>query len=490
MPVSHASLLQQARNLTRTGQVSLAIQAYRTLLTSFPTDAESWYNFAVLLRQTGNYPAALSAYDQALQNHVSSPEEVHLNKAVLLLDAFRDAERCEAELKTALEIRPDYIPALFNLGGLQEDLGKRDAAYATYQRLLELEPDNAEFLARRAGLENAKSTKDASVLELQERLEKTDLTSADRAILGFALGRQLDGCGAWDAAFNAYREANEQSRRHAPKYRYSSEAEKSRLESLQTAFPVTSSVTALEQVGFSEPTFILGMFRSGSTLVEQVLSGHPDIGSGGELDMLAHISRSLGRQPHHIANAPTDKVENARKHYQALINKIGQGRKIVTDKRPENFWEIGLIKRLFPKAKIIHTRRHPLDNCLSVYFQHLHPSLSYAMDLDACAEHLLIERQMMAHWKQLWPEDIMTVDYADMVLKPEETISGVLSFLGLPWNEACLRFYETPNIVRTASVWQVRQALHAKSLGRWKLYDAHLQAIRNRLHQSGVADEL
>ena len=84
----------------------------------------------------------------------------------------------------------------------------------------------------------------------------------------------------------------------------------------------------------------------------------------------------------------------------------------------------------------------------------------------------------------------MTVDYADMVLKPEETISGVLSFLGLPWNEACLRFYETPNIVRTASVWQVRQALHAKSLGRWKLYDAHLQAIRNRLHQSGVADEL
>ena len=490
MTRDHASLRQRAQSLSQSGQAGAAIQAYSALLRAFPADAESWYNLAHLLRRTGNYPSALGAYDQALRHGISSQEEVHLNRSVLFLEGLRDAQACEAELNAALAIKPDYTAALFNLGGLQEDLGKREEARATYERLLALEPRNAEYLARRAGVEPAGNPSETIISELRAALQRSDLSPADRSQLGFALGRLLDGCCDWTAAFEAYRDANEQAQKAAPKFRYSKAQDIARRDDTKAAFPTAFDRSAHHPVGKSEPVFILGMFRSGSTLVEQVLSGHPDVVSGGELDLLMHLSRALGGKAEKIAAASEAQIASARDQYQGIIDKIGQGRRIVTDKRPENFWDIGLIKRLFPRAKIIHTQRNPLDNCLSVYFQNLHPSLSYAMDLESCAEHLLIERQMMAHWEALWPDDILTVKYAEMVSEPNKTIAGVLSFLGLPWDDACLRFYEADSIVRTASVWQVRQPLHAQSLGRWKNYEAFLTPLRDRLATLIVAEEL
>ncbi len=490
MTVEHSSLLQRARRLADIGQAGAAIQAYQELLTRFPGDANSWFNLAVLLRRTGRYSAALSAYDQALAAGISAPEEVHLNKSVLLLEGLRDAKGCEQELEKALALKPNYIPALFNLGGLQEDLGKRDAARQTYEHLQALEPVNAEFLARRAGLEKADAPSQEIISELRVALERQDLSLADRAQLGFALGRLFDGIGAFEDAFNAYRAANESAQRSAPQFRYSEEQDRKRLEATVSAFPAAMTADAKAPASYPRPVFILGMFRSGSTLVEQVLAGHKDVVSGGELDLLSHITRVLGGAPQAVASAPDAQVYAVRAQYQDIIAKIAQGAAIVTDKRPENFWEIGLIKRMFPDAKIIHTRRHPLDNCLSVYFQNLHPSLSYAMDLEHCAEHLQVQRRMMAHWQSLWPDDILTLDYSDVVSEPDGTISRMLAFLGLSWDANCLEFYKSDSIVRTASVWQVRQPLHAKSLGRWQHYEPYLQPVRAKLAASEFANEL
>ena len=490
MTVEHSSLLQRARRLADTGQAGAAIQAYQELLTRFPGDANSWFNLGVLLRRTGRYPAALSAYDQALAAGISVPEEVHLNKSVLLLEGLRDAKGCEQELEKALALKPDYIPALFNLGGLQEDLGKREAARQTYERLQALEPENAEFLARRAGLEKTSAPSQEIISALQTALERQGLSLTDQAQLGFALGRLLDGMGAYEDAFTAYRSANEAAQLSAPQFRYSAEQDRKRLDETISAFPAMTSLDVNVPASDPKPVFILGMFRSGSTLVEQVLAGHKDVVSGGELDLLSHITRALGGTPQAVASAPDAQIDAVRTQYQGIITKIAQGAAIVTDKRPENFWEIGLIKRMFPDAKIIHTRRHPLDNCLSVYFQNLHPSLSYAMDLEHCAEHLLVQRRMMTHWQSLWSDDILTLDYGDVVSQPDETISRMLAFLGLSWDANCLEFYTSDSIVRTASVWQVRQPLHAKSLGRWQHYEPYLQSVRTKLAASEFASEL
>ena len=154
---------------------------------------------------------------------------------------------------------------------------------------------------------------------------------------------------------------------------------------------------------------------------------------------------------------------------------------IVTDKRPDNFLHIGLIKTLFPEARIVHTVRQPLDNILSVYFLHLDPAMGYALDLDDAAHWYGQYRRLMAHWKSLYPNDIHDLDYDGFVADPKPSLAALLDFLGLEWEEACLEFHEAGNAVRTASAWQVREPLYRRSSGRWRNYERHLQGVIDQL---------
>ena len=148
--------------------------------------------------------------------------------------------------------------------------------------------------------------------------------------------------------------------------------------------------------------------------------------------------------------------------------------RLVTDKRPDNFLHIGLIKTLFPNARIIHTRRNPLDNLLSLYFLHLDPGMAYALDLDDAAHWYRENLRLMAHWKALYPDDIFDVDYDALVREPRPVIERLLDFCGLGWEDNVLNFHRGRSAVKTASVWQVRQPLHARSSGRWRNYERQL----------------
>jgi len=150
---------------------------------------------------------------------------------------------------------------------------------------------------------------------------------------------------------------------------------------------------------------------------------------------------------------------------------------MLTDKRPDNFLHVGLIKTLFPRAKIVHTRRNPLDNLLSLYFLHLDPGMAYALDLDDAAHWLKEHDRLMAHWKALYPDDICDIDYDELVLAPKPVIEGLLAFLNLSWEDGVLQFHRGAAPVKTASVWQVRQPLHARSSGRWQNYRSVLEPI-------------
>ena len=159
----------------------------------------------------------------------------------------------------------------------------------------------------------------------------------------------------------------------------------------------------------------------------------------------------------------------------------------VTDKRPDNFLYIGLIKSLFPDAKIVHTVRDPLDNCLSIYFLHLDHGMSYALDLADIAHYYAQYRRLMAHWKTLYGADIFDLDYDALVREPRPAIERLTQFCGLEWEEACLSFEQAARAVKTASVWQVRERLYQRSSGRWRNYAAHIAPLQTYLRKAGIA---
>lgn len=463
-----AALLERAGALRRAGRVDEAISAYRALLERKPDLPDSWYNLGWLQRQARQYEPALNSYSEALKRGVRDPEEVHLNRAVILSDHLARHDDAEAELKAALELRRDYLPALLNLGNLHEDRGKREAARSAYERALQVAPDNALALSRLAGVAEGNAS------EIIDRLKgaiSREREVAARADLGFALGRLLDAQGKYGEAFEAYESANRASRASfGPQFdAYDSAAQKRFVDRSIAAFPAPA-----EGGSVAPAIFILGMFRSGSTLLEQILGGHSRIVSGGELDLIPTLVSGIEPYPEAVAEADDAKLGSWQKFYLDGLAPFARKGSFVTDKRPDNFLHVGLIKTLFPNAKILHTRRNRLDNLLSLYFLHLGPGMPYALDLaDAAHWHSEYER-LMAHWKRLYPNDIFDVDYDTLVREPEPLIRDLLGFLGLVWEDELLDFHRRRGAVKTASVWQVREPLHARSSGRWRNYESQL----------------
>jgi tetratricopeptide (TPR) repeat protein len=477
------TLLGQAAQLRRAGRNAEAEAAYERLLARWPDLPDSWYNLALLQRRSRRFEAALASYGQALDRGVAQPEEVHLNRAVILAEDLHQPDAAQRELEAALARNAAYQPAWLNLGNLHEDRGRRPEALAAYERLLAIAPGHAEGLARAAGLKAISGPDDPAVAALRQALARPGLSPADGASLGFALGKALDGCAAYDQAFAAYALANRFSRAGAPPgtARYDGAAQERYVDQLIAAFPAPV-IAEPRPDGRAAPIFICGMFRSGSTLVEQVLASHRDVTAGGELDLLpAMIRARLSPYPAAVARAAPDTFEAMARAYLDEIARRLPGAALVTDKRPDNFLHIGLIKRMFPDARIINTVRDPLDNVLSCYFLHLDQGMAYALDLLDTGHYLRQQRRLMAHWRTLYPGDILDFDYDAFVAQPRPALEGLLAFLGLDWDEACLSFHQTDSAVRTASVWQVREPLYQRASGRWRNYERHLAELKSYL---------
>jgi tetratricopeptide (TPR) repeat protein len=469
--------------LERAGRLSDAEKVYESLLARWPDLPESWYNLAVLQRKAHRFDAALASYSQALDRGVSRPEEVHLNRGVIFSDYLRRDDAAEKELNTALALNPNYVPALLNLANLKSDLGQREATLAIYERILALDPGCHEALARYAEIKPVSGPDDPLLGKLRHALAQPGATAADRATLGFALGKTLDACGAYDQAFEAYAAANRASREIAGPgaVLYDRQRHELYVDQLIAAFPRDRSQAAARSTTAS-PIFICGMFRSGSTLAEQVLAGHSRVTAGGEIDFVPTLVRTeLAPFPARVGQVSPQQLYEIAARYLAVLSKLFPGAAHVTDKRPDNFLYIGLIKRLFPNARIIHTTRDALDNCLSIYFLHLDHSMGYALDLADIAHYYRQYRRLMAHWKSLYGDDILDFDYDAFVGEPRPAVAKLLAFCGLEWEEDCLAFQRVRNAVKTASVWQVREPLYQRSSGRWRNYARHLGPLRANL---------
>ena len=474
------------------GRLAEAEAAYEALLARWPDLPDSWYNLGVLQRKARRFDAALASYQQALDRGVTQPEEVHLNRGVIFSDHLRQDDAAERELRAALALNPTYIPALFNFANLQEDLGKRDEALAAYERLLALDPRNYEALARHASLKTVAAPDDPLISKLRQAIAHASATPADKASLGFALGKTLDACGAHDQAFDAYVTANRQSRESAaPRGVFYDRGRHAQfVDELIATFTVDRFKFAAP-ASVACPIFICGMYRSGSTLTEQVLAGHPRVQAGGEIDFLPTcVQTALAPFPSAMTRVSRQQLEQLAANYRDMLAKLFPHAEHVTDKRPDNFLYIGLIKTLFPNARIIHTKRDPLDNCLSVFFLHLDHGMGYALDLMDIAHYYRQYRRLMAHWKSLYGADILDFDYDDFVREPRPAVEGLLAFCGIEWDENCMNFQNVSNAVKTASVWQVREALYQRSSGRWRNYERHLAPLREYLRDPGLASKI
>jgi tetratricopeptide (TPR) repeat protein len=443
---------------------------------------DEWFNLAWQQQRERRHEEALASYGEALSMGVERPEEAHLNRAAILADLGRDDD-AEREFEAALAPDGRFVPAWVNLGNLHEQRGDRERARFAYEQALAIEPEQPLALSRLPDLKAIEGAGDPLIARLKEAIERAGASAADRADLGFGLGKALDKVGAYDDAFAAYAAANRASRVSAGPggARYDAAAQERFVDRLIDTFPAPATASATVP-GEPERIFICGMFRSGSSLVEQILASHPRVSAGGELDLIPalaqrHFSAAL------VAWPPLDAatLRRLRSAYAGEVAKRLPDAGVVTDKRPDNFLWIGLIKAMFPAAKIIHTRRDPLDNCLAVHFLHLAHAMPYALDLLDTAHWYGQYRRLMAHWTSLHGDAIHDIDYDELVAAPRPVIERLLAFCGLPWDDACLQFDQTRTSVRTPSAWQVREPIYTRSSGRWRHYERHLVELRAAL---------
>lgn len=467
-------LQRRASAFFRDGDVERAIPAYEDLLDRAPNRPNAWFNLAILYRRAGRSEQALATYDRALEFGIAEPEEVHLQCGVIHAEDRRDGVAARRCYDAALALNPNYLPALLNMGNLQEDFGRLQAAREAYRRVLEIAPDHPLAVSRLLHLPG--DPEQAALMDAATALLKApDLAATDRADLGFALGAALDRAGDYDRAFVTIAQANQANRRawHIPLYDRAASEELT--EDLIAAFPATGRAPGHPETDPDSPIFICGMFRSGSTLMEQIFGRHSGVSAGGEIDFIPHVAeQKLKPYPQAAAAADASALQALRAQYLAQTQAFRAPGTMLIDKRPDNVLHIGLIKRMFPAARIIIMRRNPLDNCLSVYFLQAGAALPYADDLADIAHQYQQQARLAEHWRGIYGDDILTMDYDLLVGDPEPAIARALAFCGLPWEAAVLSPEQGEEMVRTASVWQTRQPIYRSASGRWRHYTAHI----------------
>ncbi len=473
-----SQLVTTGDELLGQGRLNLAAEAYIEAVAVRPKLPATWYNLAWVQRAQRQFDAALSSYEQAIIHGLDRPEEARLNRATIFYDHLADTDRAIEELHAAILTNSHFTPAWLNLGNIAEEHGDVGGAEAAYRNALNVEPHNGRAHARLAAIAIATGNPSAAIERLKGELDHAP-APLDRAEMLFALGTALDASQQFDDAFSAFEAANWISGTLAST-RYDPMAQERLVDQLISAYPAPPDCIQHTKNEAPTPVFICGMFRSGSTLIEQILGRHSEVYPAGELELIPAMTRDLRPYP----AAAVDLAEDQRLLLRNGYLKSLPTSRFVTDKRCDNFLHIGLIKTLFPDARIVHTVREPLDNLLSIYFLQFGEAITYGHNLGETAHFYKQYQRLMAHWMRLFPNDIVTIDYDQLVATPEAVVANLLEDLGLPWEDACLAVGAAGNSVRTASTWQVRAPLHTRSSLRWRNYHAYLGEIVEVLRTS------
>jgi tetratricopeptide (TPR) repeat protein len=465
------------------GKLDAAVASYHKALAIAPDYADAHNNLGVALRGPGKLDEAIASYHKALAIKPDYAEAHHnLGNA---LQGLGKLDEAIASYHKALTIKPDYAEALNNLGTALKALGKLDAAVASYHKALAVKPDYAEA-HRNLAMVKKFVHYDDDIKAMEDAYAMPGPGNQQRMHLAFGLGKSFEDLGRYEKAFGFYQTANAIKR---GTYEFSIGIIEERFKRLKEVF--TKGLFGKHRAtGSSDesPIFILGMLRSGTTLVEQILASHPNVYGAGELKYINRIVTSQFRGiddpgfTEGINQASLHDFSKAGDEYIGMIRARAGSEGFVTDKMPYNFRLIGMIRLMLPKAKIIHCCRDPRDTCLSIFKNELaREGNYYAYDLGELGQYYTLYRDLMRHWHSVLPGFIYDIHYEDVVADQEGQSRALLAHCTLEWDDACLAFHKTDRPVQTASAAQVRRPIYKDSIHAWKRYEKQLAPLLEAL---------
>jgi tetratricopeptide (TPR) repeat protein len=468
-----AAQFKEAKWHMNSGRSAMAAAACEQILKKNPRDAEALILMGMAYLGMGRNADCRRASEKAMALRPRDPRPHHQIASSFLHEGrFADVDRALA--RGFRECGPHQV-----LVALQAErliaTADYEAAYQACKPLLDggvLEPHLVSSAAQ-ACIHTDR--RDEGVALLRQCLER-DLQPMARSALLFILSETLDFMGRHDEAFIAVKEAND-LKNAAP-----DPAHQSAAIDLYLKGWTREAVGAIPRGAPTElPVFVVGFWRSGTTLVEQTLSSHPQVFGAGELTLLRAFAQErhdpqlprgepLILEPAALSRATIDRLSRG---YLDHVRRLAPAAARITDKLPPNFMFLGLIQAAFPGAKVIHCVRDPVDTCISCFFN-LRGSISYTHDLRALGSFYRDYQRIMAHWKSVLDLPILDVVYEDFVADQEAVARRLIDFIGLPWDEACLRPHENTRVALTRSIHQVRKPVYGTSVARWKRYERHL----------------
>jgi tetratricopeptide (TPR) repeat protein len=482
---AHHNLGNALRKLNR-HQEAIAHYA-KALAIAPPRRTEVHNNLGISLQALGRHQEAIGQYQQALALD-SNSAEVRNNLATALQD-LGQFEAAIAGYQAALAVKPDHAEAHNNIGVVFQALGRLEEASQAYERATQLAARNTEFQLNFAN--SRRFTRADPRLAALQALEN-DLTSLSREQqipLHFALGKAYADLGEHPRSFAYLLKGNALKRAGVC---YDEAATLTRFERIQAAF---TSELLREKSGAGDasraPVFVLGMPRSGTTLVEQILASHSKVFGAGELDAFGRAVATFAANrvafPELASTISAEGLRSLGGSYVERLCRAPTAAERIVDKMPSNFAFVGLIHLALPHARIIHTRRDPLDTCLSCFSILFASEHAHAYDLGELGRFYRGYAGLMTHWRNVLPPGAMLdVQYEDVVDDLEGQARNIIAYCGLDWEDSCLAFHETQRSVETASARQVRQPIYRSSVGRWRSYAGLLQPLRQAL---GLPDE-
>lgn len=448
------------------GETGIALSAMHQALRLRPQEKDLRRRFVRLLLKCGHPDDAMAALepmvhgDPVLQARCRDPDQAGPAEARQLVIV----ENC----RYILARYPEYAPAHYALACAQLALGAMADAVAAAQAAIQINPGLPVYyhVALTAGTPSQKLAAVAALERLRPHVNAMPRDGA--AMLHFLLGSAYDKAGRFADAF-AEMEAGNRIKRAL--IRYDGLATLSAMRNIADQFPagMFSGDSPAVSAGMSRPIFIVGMYRSGTSLIEQILASHPGVYGAGEITLFPQIlAEVLKTSGHHD---PADLTEADYNHigdlYRVRLKSLAPQSSVIVDKLPDNFLRLGWIARALPEARVVHVARDPLDCCLSCYAHMFAGNIGYAYDLTELGQYYRGYRNLMRHWAGALPPGLMyTQSYEALVRDPEPAIRNLLSACGLSWDSACLNFSNTRRAVTTASVGEVRQPLFKSSVGR------------------------
>lgn len=503
--------LRRAKEHHDRGEFAPANRLCVAVLAKDPANVRALLLAASLARGLNDLGLALVLLNRAVALRPGSAET-----RLVLASTCMEAKNCEdaiPHLEQALTLKPDNVEALCMLGRAFTQAGRAELALAQFEKAARLRPghpplrlDHANALIALGRMDEATdvlrkgiaqghevaasyrtladihkfSVRPVELDAILERLRQSGLPGPDRVKLHHAAGKILNDIGSYDEAVDHFQQSKLASGNDFDINQFRRD-----VDTLVASFTPESLHS---KSGFGDPSevpvFIVGMPRSGTTLTEQVCASHPAVFGAGELNEISTIVQRAGytRPPDGSIKAPIQalteaKVREMTAQYLGFLQGKSHDAARIIDKMPHNFRQIGMIALLFPNARIIHCTRDPIDNCLSCFFNTFNEKHGYNTDLRTLGLYYREYRRLMRHWDALLPGRIYECNYETMIADQEAESRRLIDFLGLPWDDACLRFYEADRSVTTPSRWQVRQPIYKTSVKRWKKYENKIQPL-------------